>query len=65
LAFEEEGQLHTLHRNEFEKAVQSGRITTGTTVVNNMVFTKEALETKWLLPFSESWHGQMFQPATA
>jgi len=65
LAFEENGDLITLHRNEFEKAVQGGRIGADTVVVNNMVFTKEALETKWLLPFAESWHAQMFQLATA
>lgn len=62
-AFEEADMLVTLSRDAFEQAVQQGRITPATRVVNNMVFTKEALETKWLLPFAQSWHAQMFSPA--
>ena len=63
-AFEEAGELVTLHREAFEQAVQAGRIGPETRVVNNMVFTKEALESKWLLPFAQSWHAQLFTPAT-
>ena len=63
-AFEENGQISTLNKAAFGEAVQQGRITADTLVVNNMVFTKEALESKWLLPFAQSWHAQMFAPAT-
>ena len=62
-AFEENGTIATLHKSAFAEAVQQGRIQADTLVVNNMVFTKEALESKWLLPFAQSWHAQMFAPA--
>jgi hypothetical protein len=62
-AFEENGHMVTLHRSAFAEAVQQGRIQFDTLVVNNMVFTKEALESKWLVPFGESWHANMFTPA--
>jgi hypothetical protein len=63
-AFEEDQQIVLMTREEFETALHQGRIKSNTRVVNNMVFTKEALEQKWLLPFDESWHARLFSAAS-
>jgi len=47
-------------RYEFEKLLKSGRIGSDTIVFNNLVPTLADLETKWEVPFKESWHPQLF-----
>ncbi len=55
-AWVENETMHFATRAEFSALVGEGRISTTTPVVNTLAQTRQELETKWLLPFGESWH---------
>ena len=47
-------------RHEFEELLRLGKINSNTIVYNNLVQNLEQLETKWEVPFKDSWHNQLF-----
>lgn len=47
-------------RDVFEELLRSGKINSNTIVYNNLVQNLEQLETKWEVPFKDSWHNQLF-----
>ena len=47
-------------RHQFEKLLKEGKINNNTIVFNNLVPTLADLETKWEVPFKDSWHPQLF-----
>src|SRR3569833_4038237 len=47
-------------RHQFEELLKTGKITSNTIVFYNLVPTLADLETKWEVPFRESWHPQLF-----
>lgn len=49
-----------LSRAQFENGLQQGEITSETIVFNNLVQTLEELNTKWKIPFKDSWHAKVF-----
>jgi hypothetical protein len=40
--------------------LRSGKINSNTSVFNNLVQDLQQLETKWEVPFKNSWHQQLF-----
>ncbi|PST81668.1 ABC transporter ATPase [Pedobacter yulinensis] len=60
IAYKHEGQVIVNSKEDFETLVNIGQVSEDTVVFNNMVQTLEELETKWELPFSESWHAVVF-----
>ena len=60
LAFREGEKVLSAPRDEFEDLLRSGKINSNTIVYNNLVQNLEQLETKWEVPFKESWHNQLF-----
>lgn len=62
LAFRDSaGEIQTLELSEFQKAVESGAITSETTVYNNLVDSVGGLKNSWEVPASDSWHNRLFQ----
>jgi hypothetical protein len=55
----------TLPRHEFEDLLKAGKINTETIVFNNLVQNLQQLETKWEVPFKDSWHVQLFRDLMA
>jgi len=47
-------------KEDFETLVNIKQIDSETTVFNNMVQTLSDLETKWEVPFKNSWHSSVF-----
>ena len=47
-------------KEDFETLVNIKQITPDTIVFNNMVQTLAELETKWEVPFKQSWHSTVF-----
>ncbi len=47
-------------RDEFEELVKQGVITPDTIVYNNTVQNVAELQTKWEVPFKDSWHTRLF-----
>jgi hypothetical protein len=60
LAYREGEKVLSAPRDEFEDLLRTGKINSNTIVYNNLVQNLEQLETKWEVPFKESWHNQLF-----
>ncbi|SDP15968.1 hypothetical protein SAMN05428975_0519 [Mucilaginibacter sp. OK268] len=61
LAYREGGEVLSLPRHAFEDLLKQGKINTETIVYNNMVQNVSELESKWEVPFKNSWHIQLFR----
>jgi hypothetical protein len=42
--------------SDFKEFIKSNKITSETIVFNNMISTKEELETQWEVSVNNSWH---------
>ncbi|WP_183556847.1 ABC transporter ATPase [Mucilaginibacter sp. SP1R1] len=61
LAYRDGEEVKSLPRHAFEDLLKQGEINTETIVYNNMVQNVAELETKWEVPFKNSWHIQLFR----
>jgi hypothetical protein len=61
LAYREADEVLSLPRHGFEDLLKNGAINTNTIVYNNLVQNLSELETKWEVPFKDSWHIQLFR----
>jgi hypothetical protein len=61
LAYRDGEQVLSLPRHDFEELLKSGKINQDTIVFNNLVQNLQQLETKWEVPFKDSWHNQLFR----
>ena len=61
LAYRKADEVLSLPRHGFEDLLKQGTINTNTIVYNNLVQNLTELETKWEVPFKESWHIQLFR----
>lgn len=55
IAYREGDSIQTMHMNDLKDAVVSGSFSNETIIFNNLVQTKEELESKWEVPVKESW----------
>jgi hypothetical protein len=55
LAFIVKDKVHLLPLSQLQYAFENGFITGDTLYFNNLVQTKEELESKWLIPIKDSW----------
>jgi len=55
LAFVVNNKIERLPLSQIEYAIENGYIQADTLYFNNTVTTKEALETNWIIPVSDSW----------
>ena len=60
LAYREGNEVLSAPRPVFENLVKQGTINTESIVFNNMVQNLNELQTKWEVPFKNSWHIQLF-----
>src|SRR5476651_2170590 len=61
LAYRDGDEVLSLPRHAFEDQLKQGGINTQTIVFNNMVQNLTELQTKWEVPFKDSWHIQLFR----
>ena len=59
IAFKLSSKIDTLRMNDFQEALENGRLTENTTVFNNLVESKAAFESNWEVPLKDSWHKQL------
>jgi hypothetical protein len=59
-AFKVGHEVEVVSKNEFEKLLADGVINMNTVVFNNLVSTKQELDTDWEVPFKQSWHSRFF-----
>jgi hypothetical protein len=55
IAYFKNKEIVSCHRNEFEKLVDEGLVKDDTIVFNNLVHTKADFESKWQIPYAQSW----------
>ena len=55
LAYIKDGEVVACHRDDFERMLNTGEISDDTIVFNNLLHTKADFETKWQVPYRESW----------
>ncbi|MDQ8054053.1 MAG: ABC transporter ATPase [Pedobacter sp.] len=60
MAYKVDGEVHVATKEDFETLVSIKKITTSTTVFNNLVQTLQEYEDKWEVPLGESWHKLVF-----
>ncbi len=60
LAYREGEQVLSAPRHQFEDMIKQNLINSETIVFNNMVQSLNELNTKWEVPFKDSWHQQLF-----
>jgi hypothetical protein len=59
--FKDNQNVTSLHRDDFQQLVSSGKVNSGTPVFNNAVSSLDELRRgRWELPFAESWHAKRF-----
>jgi hypothetical protein len=56
-----DGNIQSATRDAFAQLVQNGTIQPNTLVLNNLVKNLEELNTKWWLPYQDSWHKRIFK----
>ena len=56
---DDENEIVTLPQEEFVGLVAQGTLNENTIVFNNLVTSKQDLETKWEVPLRESWHSEL------
>jgi hypothetical protein len=61
MAYRSGSEVLSANRAEFEELLKQGAIHTDTIVFNNLVQNLAELETKWEVPFKDSWHPRLFQ----
>ena len=61
LAYRDGGEVVSVPRHQFEDLLKAGIINTETIVYNNLVQNVTELQTKWEVPFKDSWHIQLFR----
>ena len=59
-AYREGNEVLSAPRHQFEELLKSGKVNNNTIVFNNLVQDLSQLETKWEVPFKDSWHVQLF-----
>ncbi len=60
LAYRDGEYVLSAPRHDFEELLKAGKINSDTIVFNNLVQNLQQLDTKWEVPFKESWHVQLF-----
>jgi oligoribonuclease (3'-5' exoribonuclease) len=61
LAYRDGSEIHSLPRHGFEDMIKQGKINKESIVFNNLVQNLTELDTKWEVPFKDSWHIQLFR----
>ena len=65
LAYRDGEEVLSLPRAQFEELIKSGKLNKDSIVFNNLVQNLSELNTKWEVPFKDSWHIQLFRDLVA
>jgi hypothetical protein len=60
MAYLVDGKVVVASKEDFETLINIKSVGPSTIVFNNMVQTLGDFETKWQVPFEQSWHKQVF-----
>ncbi|WP_316816120.1 ABC transporter ATPase [Pedobacter nyackensis] len=60
IAYKIDDKVIVTNKEDFETLVNIKTVTPQTIVFNNLVQTLQEFETKWEIPFEQSWHSKVF-----
>jgi hypothetical protein len=60
IAYRTNEGIASVSRNEFEDLIKQGLVNAETIVFNNLVNILKDIDTKWEVPYKNSWHKQVF-----
>lgn len=60
MAYRVDGKVIVTNKEDFETLVSIKKVGPNTVVFNNLVQTLEEFQTKWEVPFEQSWHSKVF-----
>jgi hypothetical protein len=60
IAYKDGNQVLSTNREGFEDLIREGKVNEDTIVFNNLVPTVSDLNSKWEVPFKDSWHATVF-----
>jgi len=60
-AYRDGEEILSLPRHDFENLIKEGKINRESIVFNNLVQNLSELNSKWEVPFKDSWHVQLFR----
>lgn len=60
MAYKVEDKVVVVNKEDFETLISIKKVTPDTIVFNNLVQTLADFETKWEVPFRDSWHNKVF-----
>lgn len=60
MAYKVEDKVVVVNKEDFETLISIKKITQDSIVFNNLVQTLADFETKWEVPFKDSWHNKVF-----
>jgi hypothetical protein len=60
MAYKVGDKVVVVNKEDFETLISIKKVTPDTIVFNNLVQTLADFETKWEVPFKESWHNKVF-----
>ncbi len=60
MAYKANDQVVVSNKEDFETLISIGKVGPGTIVFNNLVQNLGEFETKWEVPFENSWHSTIF-----
>lgn len=60
IAYKANNEVLSINRSGFERLIKEGKVNEETIVFNNLVPTLRELNTKWEVPFRDSWHATLF-----
>lgn len=58
ISFKDGDHINIVKMNAFKEYAEQNKINSNTVVFNNMISTKDELETVWEVPASQSWHNR-------
>jgi len=60
MAYKVDDKVVVVNKEDFETLISIKKVTPDTIVFNNLVQTLQDFETKWEVPFKDSWHHKVF-----
>jgi len=60
MAYKVDDKVVVVNKEDFETLISIKKVTPDTIVFNNLVQTLADFETKWEVPFKDSWHMKLF-----
>ncbi len=65
IAFLNNNEVYTVPMNAVKKQIESSQLSSETLTFNNLVSTKDQLDSQWIIPAGKSWLSQFFKNVAA